>query len=100
METKSRCRPGGNKGKGSNRRPSPTLCLPPPHPHPLQSQNGEREALHRELGPGTRSVLISTVAAVALESPSQVHRQPITASTPPGGWTGGYHTQPTGAPGM
>ena len=71
------------KAKEVTEDPLPPCVSPPPHPHPLQPQNGEREALHRELGPGTRSVLISTVAAVALESPSQVHRQPITASTPP-----------------
>ena len=47
METKSRCRLGGNKDKGSSRRPSSTACLPPQelesHPHPYCSLRMEKQ---------------------------------------------------------
>lgn len=56
---------------------------PPPPPPPLQSQDkGQQKALLRESGASPRAVLISMVAAVALESPGQVHHQPVVASAP------------------
>ena len=74
METKSRCRLGGNTDKGSSRRPSSTACLPPQalesHPRPTAVSGWRSRTPHREVGPGTRSGLISPGAAVALGAPA------------------------------
>lgn len=61
---------------------------------PLQAQDeGDPESLYWELEPGTCSVLISTVAAVALQSPRQAHHQPVAArlQLQPDRWSGGHH---------
>lgn len=65
-------------------------------PTPTAVSGWRSRSPHREVGPGTRSGLISPGAAVALGSPSRAHHQPVTASSPDSGWAGGHHTEPTG----
>ena len=60
--------------------PTPGAGITLPSPTAVSGWRGRTP--QGEVGPGTRSGLISPGAAVALESPSRVHHQPVTASSP------------------